>query len=397
MKKTDPTLIHAIREYAKSHPEDSYDQIAISFGTSAINVKCICNDLRRGKDWRRGRKHANPDAAKSWTRIDKRSDGLWKGCVNESGYGFLHFNSKSQCAHRVAYELTFGAIPDGKELDHKCRDRACCNPAHLEPVTHAENMERVCSFQAKQAGQSSQPIDTRLPIDTLEKDRPEEHSDVARTLIKDDKINAEAASETGVSVSIDTDSTGLAMNAIAVHEDVKSARVPNSDVAGDAGNTSPRPSDKKQVELYFYELWSPGDGIRLTILARSEYDAESKFASVWGDEPSVRPKRMEGPVDEKVAAKWLLTQERELASEFDRWQSSEDGHRYSARAAREAEGKRQTDDSALRWGQEWDDDAVAALAEQDYLLAQAQRRLSAQSPRQRRSEYDGYYEDERGL
>ena len=45
-------------------------------------------------------------------------------------------------AHRVAYELFVGPIPDGLELDHLCRRRNCINPDHLEAVTHAENIAR---------------------------------------------------------------------------------------------------------------------------------------------------------------------------------------------------------------------------------------------------------------
>ncbi len=49
---------------------------------------------------------------------------------------------KMLMSHRYAYEQLIGPIPAGLELDHLCRDPACVNPYHLEPVTHAENMRR---------------------------------------------------------------------------------------------------------------------------------------------------------------------------------------------------------------------------------------------------------------
>lgn len=45
-------------------------------------------------------------------------------------------------AHRVYYEVFVGPIPDGLHIDHLCRVTNCVNPAHLEPVTHRENLMR---------------------------------------------------------------------------------------------------------------------------------------------------------------------------------------------------------------------------------------------------------------
>lgn len=66
----------------------------------------------------------------------------WPGRLWDSGYGVVQKNSKSLRAHRVVYEAAKGKIPDGKVLDHLCRNRRCVNPDHLEPVTLSENILR---------------------------------------------------------------------------------------------------------------------------------------------------------------------------------------------------------------------------------------------------------------
>ena len=71
---------------------------------------------------------------------------LWEGNIATNSYGLYTANFSGQRqtkrAHRLAYELMVGPIPDGLELDHLCRVRNCVNPAHLEAVTHQENVLR---------------------------------------------------------------------------------------------------------------------------------------------------------------------------------------------------------------------------------------------------------------
>ena len=75
----------------------------------------------------------------------------WQASFNTHGYGQLGIGSRLDgsrrlaTAHRVAYQEFVGPVPDGLELDHLCRNRACCNPEHLEPVPHHVNIRRAVS------------------------------------------------------------------------------------------------------------------------------------------------------------------------------------------------------------------------------------------------------------
>ena len=79
-----------------------------------------------------------------WLKVRIQENGCWKwmGGRSTNGYGQFSVNLRHVQAHRWAYEQLVGPFPPGLESDHLCRNRACVNTAHLEPVTHVENLRR---------------------------------------------------------------------------------------------------------------------------------------------------------------------------------------------------------------------------------------------------------------
>jgi hypothetical protein len=91
-----------------------------------------------------------------WPKVEITPDHwFWRASKDQLGYGRFRGSGRKGGelkAHRVAYELVKGSIPDGLELDHLCRIPACVNPEHLEPVTHAENLRRGVAARAVRRG-----------------------------------------------------------------------------------------------------------------------------------------------------------------------------------------------------------------------------------------------------
>lgn len=80
-----------------------------------------------------------------WMPEDRGHDTpcwIWQGARSRNGYSNIGIGGHNMTAHKAMYEREVGPVPEGKELDHLCRVRDCVNPAHLEPVTRGENMQR---------------------------------------------------------------------------------------------------------------------------------------------------------------------------------------------------------------------------------------------------------------
>lgn len=75
-----------------------------------------------------------------WAKVDSAGDcWLWMGAVQSSGYGSVGSGGRTYLAHRVAYTMVNGPIPDGLTINHLCGVKRCVRPEHLEAVTLAEN------------------------------------------------------------------------------------------------------------------------------------------------------------------------------------------------------------------------------------------------------------------
>lgn len=104
---------------------------------AAARARRLLDAATPGPEW---------DTSRFWSKVDMTPTihgcWVWTAGVAAKGYGQFRLNGKMEKAHRVAYELSVGPIPEGLVIDHLCRNRACVNSDHLETVTAVENTRR---------------------------------------------------------------------------------------------------------------------------------------------------------------------------------------------------------------------------------------------------------------
>jgi hypothetical protein len=77
-----------------------------------------------------------------WQRVDKNGDcWLWQGRLGGGGYGHFDYQGKTWLAHRLAYWIEHGGIPDGMDILHHCDNPRCVRPGHLVAGTATDNMQ----------------------------------------------------------------------------------------------------------------------------------------------------------------------------------------------------------------------------------------------------------------
>ena len=102
-----------------------------------------------------------------WSKVDKSGgpDACWNwtGSFYPSGYGAVRWNGHTHLSHRLAYALSYGAIPQGMCVCHRCDNPPCCNPTHLWIGTKADNNAdkmkkgRMVVARGSQNGQNTHP------------------------------------------------------------------------------------------------------------------------------------------------------------------------------------------------------------------------------------------------
>ena len=109
-----------------------------------------------------------PVEPRFWSKVARRQGDQcweWQAASNARGYGTFGANGKSCLAHRLAWELVNGAIPEGMLVCHTCDNPKCCNPQHLWLGTNAENIEDMRRKGRARARRGASNKNAKLSMD----------------------------------------------------------------------------------------------------------------------------------------------------------------------------------------------------------------------------------------
>lgn len=138
--------------------------------------ECENKSLARGwcsRHWQRWKRHGSPTAGQKdrpnatpeerfWASLNKTAScWKWSEALNDHGYGIIVIHGKQIRAHRFAWELLVGEIPEGMQIDHRCRHRECVNPKHLRLATNKQNAEHVSTYSNNTSGYRGVTFDKR--------------------------------------------------------------------------------------------------------------------------------------------------------------------------------------------------------------------------------------------
>lgn len=89
------------------------------------------------------------DCIRFWSHVDKSGEcWVWTARKTTKGYGHFSYGGKNRRAHRFAWLITKGHIPNGLFVCHHCDNPSCVRPSHLFLGTHTDNM-RDCAKKGR--------------------------------------------------------------------------------------------------------------------------------------------------------------------------------------------------------------------------------------------------------
>lgn len=111
-----------------------------------------------------------PLSDRLWSKISmKQLDGCWEWQASRKGkrYGQIQVDGTPVGAHRIAYQLVKGEIPEGLVVRHRCDNPFCCNPDHLEIGTYQDNTNDMIARQRQKKARGEESGTSKLTEDQV--------------------------------------------------------------------------------------------------------------------------------------------------------------------------------------------------------------------------------------